>query len=152
MAINWMASTQDKITHIKEKVSSGKFPQLLKEFKGNEDVLSIQDDSLYSLATLRDETEENVKAYPVVQPTFHFDVATISKFQRVLDALNIKYGKRDVYIAFKTKEELNEAIVRVWLAGWDHNLCLEKYMIENDLFGLTCSEHIRGRLEAILGG
>jgi len=151
VGINWNASTKENIAHIKEKVSSGKFPQLLKEYKGNEDVLSIQEDLLYSLATLADETEENVKMFPVLVP-FHCDVATMSKFQRMLDALGVEYGKRDYMVAFKTVDELNDAIVRVWLADWEKNLILEDYMIEKDLFGLTCPSHIRGRLEAILGG
>lgn len=107
------------------------------------------EDPLYSLATIVDETEENVKAFPVVVP-FGCDVNTMSQFQRLLDALGVEYGKRDYYVAFKTKEEMHMAVLKVWLTGWVNNWILEEYMIEQDLFGLLCPDHIKKRLEAIL--
>lgn len=42
VAIDWVASTAEKISHIKEKVSSGKFPMLLDEYQDGIDMLSIR--------------------------------------------------------------------------------------------------------------
>src|SRR4030042_3893025 len=141
--IDWNVSSTDKIEYIKNKVSSGKFPQLLQKYNDGIDLLSIREDPLYSLATLGAETEENVKTYPFTIPFSNFDVATMSEFQRILDGLNIKYGKRDFYVAFKNKTEMNDAIVRVWFTGWENTWRIAHYMIENDLL---CPEHIRKRI------
>lgn len=105
----------------------------------------IFSDDLYALATLNSKE----LGFSYYQLPVSMDIATLSAIQRLLDVLEINYYKLDVYLVFKTLEERNEAILKIWLSGWNKRSMFENFMKENNIFDLLCPEHILKRLNAI---
>ena len=77
------------------------------------------------------------------------DVTTLNEIQRLLDTLQIKYYKSDIHMVFKTKKDRNEAILQIWLSGWNKRNIFKKFMIKNNIFDLLYPEHILKKLFAI---
>jgi hypothetical protein len=71
--------------------------------------------------------------YTHIIPSRWFDLARMASIEKEFRKLGIKYGKCDVYPAFETKQDLDEALLRVYNSGWSDNWAIKDYLIDQNL-------------------
>lgn len=93
----------------------------------------IDGDALSALLN-RDKGEAGVgKGYRYTIPSQWFDLARIGSIERAFLNLGIVYGKIDVYPAFKSEEELNDALLKVYKSDWPEKWAIEDYLFDKGL-------------------
>ena len=73
------------------------------------------------------------KGYIHLIPPRWFDLARMGDLERQFRELRIAYSKSDVYPAFRSKEELDAALLAVYNSGWSDRWAIEEYLVEQEL-------------------
>lgn len=73
------------------------------------------------------------KGFVYTIPTKWFDLARIGRLEHELQILGISYGRNDIYPAFKSEEELNAALLKVYNSGWPDSWAIKDYLVGKKL-------------------
>lgn len=95
--------------------------------------ITIPDTTLLALEGMIDTEIANHLGYTHIIPSRWFDLARMGAIEKQFRALGIEYGKNDVYPAFRSKEELDAALLAVYESGWDEKWAIEDYLVEQSL-------------------
>lgn len=60
------------------------------------------------------------------------DLVEFARLERALRSQGIRYGKRDIYPAFRSEQELNDALLKIHEAGY-RNRATDDYLLRKGL-------------------
>jgi len=87
-----------------------------------------------TILKMKQDTEEaSRKGYIYTIPIEHMDLAVIWDLIQQFRKLGIQFAMNDIYPAFKSKEELDRALLRVYNSGWKERWRIEDYLRKEGL-------------------
>lgn len=95
--------------------------------------IEIPDGTLIALGGWMDTKVAQSQGFIHGIPSRRFDLNRMGEIQMQFQRLGIEYGMNDVYPSFKSKEELDSALVRVYESGWSEKWAIEEYLVEQGL-------------------
>jgi len=95
--------------------------------------IEIPTGTIQSLISRTNTDVANEQGFTHIIPSGHFDLNRMGELQRQFQRLDIKYGMNDVYPAFRSEEDLNTALVKVYESGWNERWAVEDYLVVKGL-------------------
>jgi len=80
-----------------------------------------------------DTRDAAARGYIHIVPAQWLDLERMGALEDQFQALGIRYGKNDVYPAFKSKEKLDAALLAVHDSGWNERWAIQNYLVAEGL-------------------